>query len=73
MVETLLIVRTLKPYKLFQFMQKYIEETFAYDFMSAENELSDEEFLSQTDNRYPILLPGGLAAFKMLTFRLNRP
>ena len=41
--------------------------------MSAENELSDEEFLAQTDNRYPILLPGGLAAFKMLTFRLNRP
>ena len=25
MVETLLIIRMLKPYKLFQFMQKYIE------------------------------------------------
>lgn len=37
MVETLLIVKILKPYKLFQFMQKYIEETFGFDFTSAEN------------------------------------
>ena len=41
--------------------------------MSAENDLSDEEFLGQTDNHYPVLLPGGLTAFKMLIFRLNRP
>lgn len=41
MVETLVLIRKLKPYKFFQFIQKYIEEVFSYDFLAPENELTE--------------------------------